>query len=347
MIEPYFKALESEIESYSSKLKEFEVETVFIGGGTPSSVEAEYIVKVINTLKNSYNIKENAEISMETNPGTLSQQKLNLYKKIGINRLSIGLQAWQNNLLKSIGRIHSIDEFVDNFNMARKIGFDNINVDLIFSLPGQTKVDWVETLKNVANLSPEHISCYSLKIEEGTIFGEKLKSGQINETEDELDREMYYYAIETLGKYGYDLYEISNFSKPGKECRHNLIYWNINEYLGFGSGAHSYFKGNRFNNTCDLHDYINKLSHEISAAGSVISIDKEESMVEYIILGLRLSKGICSIEFESKYGMSLYQKFGDKFKNLNKNGLVYFDNSSIKLTNKGRDLANQVFIEFI
>ncbi|KNY26797.1 radical SAM family heme chaperone HemW [Pseudobacteroides cellulosolvens] len=236
LVEAYFDALKKEIILNSERAGQYEVKTVFIGGGTPSSVDSRYIEDVLELCRKHYNLRSDAEVSIESNPGTLSEIKLKAYKYIGINRLSIGLQAWQNKLLKSIGRIHCVEDFTNNFKLAREIGFDNINVDVIFSLPDQTLDDWNETLNNIISQGPEHISSYSLKIEENTVFWEKYNNGDIKEIDDQLDREMYYIAKRKLSQYGYNMYEISNFSKEGFECKHNLIYWNAENYLGFGAG---------------------------------------------------------------------------------------------------------------
>ena len=287
-VKPYFEALKCELKLYEERLKGYTVSTVFIGGGTPSLVDTHYIYEIINLCHYLFNIQKGAEISIETNPGTLSYDKLVSYKTVGINRLSMGLQAWQNKLLKSIGRIHSAEDFMENFNLARKVGFKNINIDLIFGLPGQSINDWQATLDNIIRLNPEHISCYSLKIEEGTVFGERYESGQLIPADDELDREMYSLACDKLEKYGFKQYEISNFARSGFECRHNLIYWNIGKYIGIGAGAHSYFEDNRFNNPYDLSGYIDSVSTGSIPSENIQPIDKGESIKEFIILGLRL-----------------------------------------------------------
>ncbi len=348
LTEAYFDALKKEIIINSERAAEYEVNTVFIGGGTPSSVEPKYIEHILELCRKYYGLRDDAEISIEANPGTLTDIKLKTYKYIGINRLSIGLQAWQSRLLESIGRIHSIEEFVNNFSLAREIGFSNINVDIIFSLPDQTLDDWHETLSNVAGINPEHISCYSLKIEENTVFWEKYKNGQIKEIDDRLDREMYYMAKKELSRYGYNMYEISNFAKKGFKCRHNLIYWKAESYLGFGAGAHSYFTGKRYNNIYNVEDYIeNYLKNEGKYIEGEVVIDNKESMSEYIILGMRLTKGISILEFEERYGINIMDIFGERFDKLIERGLVEKKDGRLMLTETGLDFANQVFMEFI
>lgn len=518
----YFSALKDEIISRSAVLRNRLVRTVFIGGGTPSLVDPAHIKGLLEVCSRHLNIADNAEISMESNPGTLDYEKLKQYRKMGINRLSIGLQAWQDGLLKSIGRIHDRQQYIDNFNAAVDAGFDNINVDLIFGLPGQTFDDWAETLEavteagrsggteesGVAGESAEyrepkaveesleygelrqaresaeygeprqetesakyreprqeresakyrelrqeresvkyreprqirrrflkHISCYSLKIEEGTVLGDKLEAGKLVPVDDELDRLMYHYAVEFLAKKGYRQYEISNFAYPGYECRHNLIYWKAMEYAGFGAGAHSFLDSVRFNNVPGIEQYImavkcmiNRTGYDRSVPGTgrdepasdrsgaaenmsktvggqnrtegnrnclVENLDwtadsqgrepdnqgseadsqpdswtgrdtlielfedkqrisKTEAMAEFMILGLRLTDGVNSVEFEERFNESLEAVYGDKLDRLVRKGLVSVERKHIskdfityKLTKLGLDLANSVFIEFI
>jgi oxygen-independent coproporphyrinogen-3 oxidase len=348
LIKSYFDALNKEIILNSKRVQEYEVNTIFIGGGTPSSVDFQYIEDVLGLCRRYFRIASDAEISLESNPGTLSEDKLSAYKYIGINRLSIGLQAWQNRLLKSIGRVHNIEEFVNNYKLAKRIGFNNINIDIIFSLPHQTLEDWKETVNSVVGLGPEHISCYSLKIEENTMFWEKYRLGEIDEIDDQLDREMYYMAKRALAQYGYNMYEISNFSKEGYECRHNLIYWKAESYLGFGAGAHSYFNGKRYNNLYRIEDYIkNYIENEGKYIEGEDVIDETESMSEYIILGMRLTQGISSLKFKERYGIEIMDRFGRQFDKLVAGGLVEHKGERLMLTETGLDYANQVFMEFI
>jgi putative oxygen-independent coproporphyrinogen III oxidase len=249
------------------------VETIFIGGGTPSLVDPDYIARLLEVCSKRLELDSNIEISMESNPGTLTPEGLKRYKAAGVNRLSIGLQAWQDRLLESMGRIHRIRQFVDNFNAACEAGFENINADLIFGLPGQAFEDWEETLEAVLALSGNshrltHLSCYSLSIEEKTVFGEMRKAGKLDEADDLLDRRMYRHAVETLADKGFRHYEISNFALPGFECRHNLIYWRAMEYAGFGAGAHSFLDGVRFSNKADIGQYIDAVNRLASASNA-------------------------------------------------------------------------------
>lgn len=346
-IPAYFDALKIEIEGYKEKLQDYELRTIFIGGGTPSLVETKYIYEILDLLNNSFNIANNAEISMESNPGTLLYEKLLSYKSMGINRLSMGLQAWQERLLKSLGRIHSAEEFVENFNLAKKVGFENINVDLIFGLPSQTLKDWLKTLRKVIELQPSHISCYSLKIEDGTVMGSQLYKGEIDAPDEALDRNMYYAAIDILGKKGYKQYEISNFARVGYECKHNLVYWRAEQYIGIGAGAHSYINGERFNNVSIPDKYIESVLKNQNKIENVEKIDLAGQISEFIILGLRLNEGISRNKFKELFDKDIFDVYGSKIEQLFKKGLLNMDGDKLMLTSSGLDYANQVFVEFI
>lgn len=343
----YFNALKKEIALYSNILKDFRIKTVFIGGGTPSLVGAHNIYEVVVLLRQAFNIAKGAEITIETNPGTLSYEKLATYKVVGINRLSIGLQAWQNRLLRDLGRIHTIEEFIENYNLAKKVGFNNINIDLIFGIPNQAFEDWVGTIESVSALEPAHLSCYSLKIEEETVFGRRLESGELVPLDDELDRDMYWEAIERLGGKGYKHYEISNFAKDGFLCRHNLIYWKGEEYIGIGAGAHSYFNGERFNNVGDILEYANSIDKGQIPKENILLITDEDKMSEFMILGLRLIDGICMKEFERKFNKNIMDIYGAQLNSLLEKGFIHMDKGFLKLSDSGLDLANQVFVEFL
>jgi oxygen-independent coproporphyrinogen III oxidase len=347
LIPAYFDALQKEIVLYASRLESHTFRTVFIGGGTPSLVEQEHIYNVLNTCRQYFKLDEGAEISIETNPGTLSYEKLLAYRVMGINRLSIGLQAWQEPLLKMLGRIHDREAFVQNFQQARKAGFQNINVDLIFGIPGQTLEDWSETLVNVARLEPTHLSCYSLKIEEGTPFGDRYETGELIPLEDELDRQMYERTLEFLNRRGYRHYEISNFARPGYECKHNLIYWKAESYIGLGAGAHSYFRDQRYSNPENLNEYIRRIQNGELPWEKIEKIDSAESMGEFMILGLRLTDGIGMKEFRDRYGRDLLEVYGKPVDKLLERALLEQEGDRLRLTPEGLDLANQVFMEFV
>ncbi|NMB96990.1 MAG: oxygen-independent coproporphyrinogen III oxidase [Clostridiaceae bacterium] len=345
----YCNALIKEIEYYDSIINKnkYRVKSVFIGGGTPSFIDSEYLAKILEKCRDIFELEENAEITIEANPGTLSKEKLNAYKSAEINRLSLGLQAWQDRLLKSLGRIHTAAEFVENLFAAREVGFNNISVDLIFGLPGQSLSEWLQTLDNVIKLNVNHLSCYSLKIEEGTVLHEKIKNCEIAYPDEELDRDMYHKTIAILNKNGFIHYEISNFSRPGFESIHNLIYWNVEPYIGIGAGAHSYFEGTRYNNEEIPENYISAISEGKIPKKNIDVLTFQDSISEYLILGLRLTRGIKIEEFKQKFGKDLFELYGGKIDNLIKRELIRIENGHLKLTAIGLDLANQVFLEFI
>ncbi|MCX7749718.1 MAG: radical SAM family heme chaperone HemW [Clostridia bacterium] len=347
LIPGYFDALKHEILLYRESLAGADFATVFIGGGTPSYVDSKYIYETVHWVKQNFNLAEAAEVTMEANPGTLTVGKLETYAVSGINRISMGLQAWQEPLLKSLGRIHTSEDFVENYKQARKAGFKNINIDLIFGLPGQQLSDWEETLYRVMELNPEHISCYSLKIEEGTGFGQKLEEGKIEVIDDVLDREMYYLAQKKFGENGYKQYEISNFAKEGYVSEHNLIYWKGMEYIGLGAGAHSYYEGERFNNKPDIEEYIGFIERNVIPRENEEVIGQDEKMTEFMILGLRLIDGISIRQFNASFGEDIFHVFGEALGKLQKKELIKIEADRIKLSSLGLDMANQVFLEFI
>jgi len=340
LIEEYVIALKKEIQSYNFN----EFETIYFGGGTPSIIPSNYISDIMSMVHCK------GEVTLELNPGTIDEKKLLDYKKAGINRLSIGLQATQKTILKEIGRIHTIEEFDKAFKMARKVGFDNINVDLMFGLPKQTLKDVEESLSYIITLNPEHISCYSL-ILHNNIFK--------NLPSDEEERKMYYLIMQKLKEAGYEHYEISNFSKPGKQSRHNLCYWNQKEYIGVGPGASSYLEGKRYTNESDISRYIEKINlnekyYEIEEVQN-----NEDKIKEYMILKLRLLDGVNVQEAYKKFGINVLEKFEKEIKRMLDKGLLEIVNLSLeecgqketskflRLTNKGLDFANIVWEEFI
>lgn len=344
-IPQYINALKKEIKNNINK--EYKITTIYIGGGTPSSIEENYIADIIETIKlnmNEENLKdfENIEVTIEVNPGTVNKEKLQVYKKIGINRLSIGLQETHNELLKSIGRIHTYEEFIKTYKLARKIGFNNINVDLMIALPNQTIQDIKENLEKITKLNPEHISVYSLILEEGTPFYNKYNENKIKLPDEELERNMYWYVKNTLENNGYMHYEISNFSKKGFESKHNMNCWNQEEYLGFGVAAHSYNNRIRYSNTNSIEEYIkgsNKIIHEEQTL--------EDMQKEYMLLGLRKIEGINIQKFKNKFAQNPIFIFKEQLNKLVDEELIIVDGNEIKLTNKGLDLANIVWEEFV
>lgn len=352
----YVAALCREIEWAKDCLKEYLVDTVFIGGGTPSILEASYIEKILRTLKDSANVSDNAEITIECNPGTVTGEKLETYKKAGINRISLGLQSANDEELKSIGRIHNYNEFKESFNLARLAGFKNINVDLMSALPGQTLDSYKDTLAKIVTLNPDHISAYSLIVEDETPLKDRVESGEVKLPSEDEEREMYYYTKEFLGKTGYKRYEISNYSKDGYECRHNIGYWKRVEYLGFGIGAASLFKGERFSNTSDINRYMNILekddvlnADEIWEAinESTETLSQNDEMEEFMFLGLRMTEGISKVDFKNDFGKDIESVYGTILDKLEKQELINQNKERVWLTDRGIDISNQVLANFL
>ncbi len=343
----YTEALCREIDMISVQLGHCEVDTVFFGGGTPSLLPSNELARVMETLYNSFNIKKHSEITLEANPGTITKEKAELCIKSGFNRLSIGLQAAQNHLLKSMGRIHTIDMFLECIGFFKSLGLYNINADIIFGLPDQSMEDWLKTTRLLLESDIPHISCYSLKIEEGTLWFEMKKKGILPEVDENLEREMYYHVISDAKKSGYIHYEISNLSKPGYECRHNLKYWTGMPYIGIGAAAHSFINNERNANVTNPEDYINKIMGNTLPKAFCELIGPEESLSERFILGLRRIEGISVKQLGSEFGCDSIEKYKVKINLLQKKKLVSFDGDILKLTKMGMNYANLVWVEFL
>ena len=294
-------------------------------------------------------MSENAEITIEVNPGTVTIEKLTEYKQAGINRLSIGLQSSKDELLKQIGRIHNFDQFLETYKMARKVGFKNINIDLMLGLPNQRISDLKETLEKVIELQPEHISIYSLIVEDGTPIATKIENGELELPEEDIERNMYWYVKNTLELNGYIHYEISNFAKKGYESKHNMNCWKQKEYIGIGAAAHSYRDITRYSNTENLGEYIRNIQKENFERNRIIhEIQKEDDVKkEYMILGLRQIEGVQISKFKEKFVDNPIYLFRKELNKLSEQNLINIDDDYIKLTNKGIDLANLVWEEFV
>lgn len=348
-IEKYIKCLEQEINKFD--FSKYKVSTIYIGGGTPSFIESKYIKQIMNALYNKINInkKEDIEITIEINPGTVNERKLQDYKEVGINRLSIGLQASQDRLLKQLGRIHSFQEFIETYDLSKKLGFENINVDLMLGLPNQTIEDLKESLNKIISLNPNHISIYSLILEEGTKLFSEVENNELKLPDEEIERNMYWYVKNILELNEYNHYEISNFSKKGKESKHNLNCWNQEEYIGFGVAAHSYLNNTRFSNTKNLEEYIDNINNNNFEKNITIEEEQEiaDSKNEFMMLGFRKIEGVDISKFKEKYIDNPIFLYREKLDKLVKEGLIEIDLNNIKLTNKGIDFANIVFEEFI
>ncbi|SHJ75781.1 radical SAM family heme chaperone HemW [Tepidibacter formicigenes] len=345
--ENYIESLIKEINIYSKKLKENYFSTFFIGGGTPTVLSESELKSIFENIYSGFNIKKDAEITIEANPGTLTKEKLKTLYDLGVNRLSVGLQASQQEHLDFLGRIHSYEEFEKNFNDAKDIGFKNINVDLMFSLPNQSFNDWKETLEKVVNLNPTHISAYSLIIEDETVFGNMHKKGELNILDEEIELRMYHYTKDYLKNKGYNQYEISNFSKSGYECKHNILYWKCKEYLGLGPGAHSYIEGVRYSNYCSLEKYFKRLNNDDLPIECSQKLEKKDKLEEKIFMGLRMKEGIYFKEFEEYFKIDFMKEYKDVIEKLKNEGLINFTKDRLYLTDKGIDISNKVFVEFL
>lgn len=343
MQKEYIEALKKEIQNWMSKKKNVKIKTIYIGGGTPSYIDSKYIVEILKSVP----IKD-ISVTIEVNPGTVTEQKLQDYKNAGVNRLSIGLQSTKNNLLKQIGRIHNFNDFLSTYTLARKLKYDNINVDLMIGLPNQTIQDIKDSLETVIN-RPEHISVYSLILEDETPMQKMVEEGKLKLPDEETERQMYWYVKDFLELHGYKHYEISNFAKPGFESEHNMDCWNQKEYIGFGLAAHSYIDNKRFCNTSNLEDYIeNCKNNEFEKNVIIQEIQiKEDKMKEYMILGLRKIDGVSIQKFETTFNENPIMLFRKELQKLHEENLINIDGDNIKLSNKGLDFANLVWEEFV
>lgn len=350
-VKEYIESLKKEIEEFD--FSNYKVTSIYIGGGTPSYIDSIYIVEILSELKEKLKCNliefKDIEITIEVNPGTVDTKKLNDYKKSGINRLSIGLQSTKNDILKKIGRIHTYQEFLEIYKLARETGFKNINIDLMIGIPEQKIGDLKNTLQDIIKLEPEHISVYSLIIEENTPIEKMLENGEIKLPDEDLERNMYWYVKNTLELNGYNHYEISNFAKLGKESRHNLNCWNQEEYIGFGVAAHSYLNDIRFSNTINVEEYIQHIENNRKEEN--IQIEESQSLEdkknEFMMLGFRKIQGVDIARFKEKFIDNPIFLYRENLNKLVEEGLIEVDLNHIKLTNKGIDLANLVFEEFV
>ncbi len=349
LIDKYIESICLEIENWkkSINMSQYKVTTIYIGGGTPSYIEQKHILQILKKLKEFIN--KNVEITIEVNPGTVTNSKLKEYKSAGINRLSIGLQETHDDLLKMIGRIHNFEEFINTYNWARGAGFDNINIDLMIGLPNQTIQDIKENLEKVLKLKPEHISVYSLILEEGTILEKQIEQGKLVLPDEETERAMYWNVKNTLEKNGFNHYEISNFAKEQKESKHNMNCWNQEQYRGFGIAAHSYIEGVRFSNTTNLEEYIeNSLKQDFAKNIRIHERqNREAKKKEYMLLGLRKLEGVSITKFKNKYKENPLFLYKNELNELVQEKLIIIGGDRIKLTKKGLDLANIVWEKFV
>ena len=343
----YLSALSKEMELYKEKIGQKEIDSIFVGGGTPSILNEEEIKILFDNINLNFKIKEDAEITMECNPGTLTLNKLKIMKKCGVNRLSIGLQAVQNHHLKYIGRIHTFEEFEKNYHEAKKVGFDNINIDLMYALPNQTKEDWMESLEKVVNLNPTHISAYSLILEENTELFDMYERKEFKLLDEDTDIEMYEYTINYLKSHGYNQYEISNYAKKGFECKHNILYWKCENYVGIGTSASGFLDEIRYNNLFEIDKYEELILNGKKPIEWEEKLSIKDKIEESIFLGLRMNEGIKFKDFKNKYDFNFLEEYKNEIEKLTKLQLIDINETGMKLTQKGKEISNSVFVEFI
>ncbi len=360
----YVDCLCQEIKLYAPIADEYIVRSIFIGGGTPSLLDESLIVNIMAFIKKTFTLEKNVEVTIEANPGTLRHQKLNGYKQAGINRISIGLQSADDSMLKRLGRLHNYDQFVASYKAARRAGFNNINIDVMSGLPGQSIHSYVETLSKVIEYGPEHISAYSLSIEEGTPFAND-PSILDSLPPEMIERRMYEITKKLLSVNGYDRYEISNYAKPGYECRHNMVYWTGGEYVGFGLGASSYFQGKRFSNLRDIFKYLN-LMEDLSdrfvetdnletlynettriLRENVTPIYIDSRMEEFMFLGLRMMCGVSREDFAERFKKDIYEVYAPVLNKYIDEGYMATDGDRIYLTDMGIDVSNVILADFL
>ncbi len=342
-VNEYLEVLDKEIKL---KTKDKVFDTVFIGGGTPSFLSKEELEILGETLK-AVEKTPDYEFTMECNPGNLTREKAEVIKDMGINRLSIGVQTSNDQILLEIGRIHTFKEFEDNFHMLREMGFDNINVDLIYALPHETKKILRKTLEDITRLKPDHISCYSLIIEEFTPFYEKQKHNTLMLPSEETERQMHEMVVDTLKSNGYERYEISNYALNGKVCRHNIRYWEGKDYVGCGVSAHEYVKGIRAENHKTIEGYLRLMNEKESASVKTHENTLEENIEEYIFMGMRMFKGISKKDFQQRFHLVFDDLFKNQIATHTKEGLIEEDEEYLRFTEKGMEFSNHVLVDFL
>lgn len=338
----YIKALRAEIQAVQG-VEAYEIVSVFIGGGTPSVLKAEAIASIMETIQKKFCFSPDAEITIESNPGTVDLAKLNAYRETGINRLSLGLQSTDSKELRMLGRIHTYEEFLQSYQWAREAGFQNINIDLMFAIPGQSYEGWIQNLRTVAKLGPEHISAYSLIIEEGTPFSAR----KLDLPDEDTEYRMYEDVAAVLGKYGYYQYEISNYAKKDRNCRHNEGYWQRKDYLGLGLGAASLVGRERFTNTSDMSEYLENSGNLEKIRTDRETLTREDEMGEFMFLGLRMTKGVSKKDFQEYFGTSIEKIYGEVLEKYKKQGLLLEEDGRICLSRAGIHVSNAVMADFL
>ncbi len=353
----YTKALMRELLYQAERMDDCEIATIYIGGGTPTWLEEKYMEKIIRTVYKYFHVSPDAEVTMECNPATAAEKTLSLYRSLGVNRLSIGLQSSDENELKTLGRVHSYGEFLNTFQYARNAGFDNINVDIMTGIPGQTPATLRKTLSDVTSLRPEHISCYSLIVEEGTpfydLYEDDVKRREKGEPTVELPNEDQEYELgkiaqRYLAEHGYGQYEISNYARMGKACRHNIGYWKRVPYLGVGLGAASLLDNIRYTNSRDIYEYLSKVeADDFPIYKDAEAISRKGQMEEFMFLGLRMNEGVSRDDFEKTFGVSIDAMYGGVLSKLSADGLLLYSEGRVCLTELGADLSNYALSFFL
>ena len=319
------------------------VSSIFIGGGTPSVLDERLLGDILKEIRNRFKVEEDAEITIEVNPGTANIGKLQAYREMGINRLSIGLQSPQDRELKILGRIHNYGQFLEIYQEARTVGFDNINIDLMSAIPDQTYEGWVKNLRTAAELEPEHISAYSLIVEEGTPFAAR----KLNLPDEDTEYNMYEATAQILKEYGFEQYEISNYARKGRECRHNVGYWTRQDYLGFGLGASSLYGKERFANTADMKKYLENSRNPEKIREKEPSLTREDEMAEFMFLGLRMTKGISKADFQRCFGCTIESVYGEVLEKYESMELLLEKDGRIFLSREGIHVSNSIMAEFL
>ena len=342
----YARALVREIRAYGETAADREVETVFIGGGTPSVMPADCLADIMKAVTSTFDVRPDAEITMEMNPGTGGEGLLNFLFSY-VNRVSIGLQSADDAELQELGRIHTWQDFLSAYRMLRDAGMKNINVDLISAIPNQTGESWLRTLNCAADLKPEHISAYSLIVEKGTPFGKRKAEGSLKLPDEDLERRMYADTEETLALRGYHRYEISNYSLPGCECRHNVRYWTGGDYLGLGLGSSSLMDHVRWKNTSDPDEYLRSSANPQELLRDMESLSLKSQIEEFMFLGLRMTEGVTETEFRKRFDMDMNSLYGDVLEKLEYEEMITDEGGRVKLTGRGVDVSNRVLAEFL
>lgn len=340
MMDEYCDALKTEILVNSSAKS---VDTIYFGGGTPTLLGGERLADLLRTIKEHFCVTDDCEITAECNPGTIDQKGLEQLYWAGFNRLSIGLQSTKDEVLKRLGRIHSFDEFKQCFDNAGAVGFENLSLDLMYGLPNQTMEEWKDTLEKALAFAPEHLSCYGLKVEEGTPFA----SMDLSLPDDDTVGEMYDVCVEILGKAGYDRYEISNFAKSGRESRHNLKYWRCDDFIGFGAGAYSCKNGVRYDNLCGIKEYCDAIAEKQSAIEEEVPLSMDDRMSEFCFLGLRTAEGISEDEFRRRFGKEITDVFGSVLKKNLDRGTLLLKGDRYRIDSKFFFVSNSILADFV